>query len=137
MTKSNLIIWDEASFEVGIEDIDNQHRKLVDYVNNLSRAVNNHLEESHLSALFMELYNYIKLHFKTEEIYFCTLNSDDCLLHELQHKHFIEELDRIIALDEFKKNAREVLFSLTDWLVHHIQVEDKKFITQNQHQSLI
>ncbi len=137
MTKSNLIVWDDARFEVGIEDIDNQHRKLVGYVNNLSLAVNSHLEESHLSALFMELYNYIKLHFKTEEIYFCKLNSDDCLLHELQHKHFIEELDRIIALNEFKKNAREVLFSLTDWLVHHIQVEDKKFITQNQHQSLI
>ena len=135
MTEKYLVIWDKATFEVGIEEIDNQHRKLVDYLNKLAESVNKKLEISHSTALFIELYNYIKLHFKTEEIYFCTLNKDDCLLHELQHKHFIEELDRIITLNEFQENSREVIFSITDWLVHHIQVEDKKFILQNQPQN--
>tara|TARA_R110000772_G_scaffold21234_7_gene58534 strand:+ start:2671 stop:3072 length:402 start_codon:yes stop_codon:yes gene_type:complete len=132
MAKEHLVIWDKATFEVGIEIIDKQHQKLVSHMNKLANSVNSQQAESQTWALFIDFYDYIKVHFKTEEEYFYTLNKNDCVLHELQHKHFIEELDRIILLNEFKDNACELIYSLTDWLIHHIQVEDKKYFLQNQ-----
>ena len=134
MTKTDLIIWDKASFEIGIDVIDQQHQTLVNYINNVARSINSQQDFEQTSALFNELYNYIILHFKAEEAYFFKLNKHDCLLHQLQHKHFIEELDRITSSHEFQDNASTLLYYLTDWLIHHIQVEDKKFIMDNHHQ---
>jgi len=131
MAKDCLIVWDKATFDVGIECIDNQHRALVDSINELAFAIDSEEEKSVLSALFTKLYDYTKFHFKAEEAYFINLNQDDCLLHELQHKHFIEELDRLIVADEHEATPEELLFFLTDWLLQHIQIEDKKFLQKH------
>jgi hemerythrin len=130
MTKDHLIAWDKTTFDVGIAFIDNQHRTLVDYINELAWAVDNNQANNIISTLFEKLYQYTKFHFKAEESYFFTLNKDDCLLHQLQHKHFIEELDRIIALDDVESISQALLYFLTDWLINHIQGEDKKFLQQ-------
>lgn len=135
MTKKDLIIWDKKAFEIGIDVIDQQHQTLVNYINNVASSINSQQDSAHTTALFNKLYDYIVLHFKAEEAYFFKLNKNDGLLHELQHKHFIEELDRIILSNEFQDNGHALLYYLTDWLIHHIQVEDKKFIMDNQHQT--
>lgn len=132
MTKDHLIAWDKAAFDVGIAFIDNQHRTLVDYINELAWAVDNNQANNIISTLFAKLYQYTKFHFKAEEAYFFTLNKADCLLHQLQHKHFIEELDRIIALDDVESISQALLYFLTDWLINHIQGEDKKFLQQQE-----
>jgi hemerythrin len=133
MIKEPLITWGSKTFELGIESIDSQHKKLVDYINELDRAIDIGQEKDTISALFEKLYNYTRFHFKEEEAYFFNLSKNDFLLHQLQHKHFIEELDRIIALEKIESISAELLYFLTDWLLNHIQVEDRKFIQQHQH----
>ena len=117
MTKEHLITWDTA-FEVGIASIDDQHIECEPI-------------KTEVSELFTKFYDYIKFHFKTEEAYFFTLNENDCLLHQLQHKHFIEELDSIIALNETQTCSQELLYLLADWLLSHIQEEDLKFLQRH------
>jgi len=131
MTKDHLIVWDNAAYNVGIESIDQQHRILVDYINELAWAIDNKKEKSVLTSLLIKLCNYAKFHCKDEEAYFFTLNKDDCLLHELQHKHFIEELDRVMTVNEVEGVSEELLYSITDWLLQHIQIEDKKYLQQH------
>jgi hemerythrin len=128
MSKNYLVVWDKATCELGIDNIDYQHKQLVDYINELAWSIDNNQAAGIISTLFKKLYDYTKFHFKAEEAYFCKLNKGDLLLHQLQHKHFIEELDRIIALEKIEIISKELLFFLTDWLVSHIQVEDKKFL---------
>lgn len=130
MTNKPLIVWDKNTFEIGIESIDTQHKELVGYINELAWAIDNDQGKSVISLLFNKLYDYTQFHFKAEESYILTLSKNDCLLHQLQHKHFIEELDRIVALDATENISEELLYFLTDWLLHHIQVEDKKFFQQ-------
>lgn len=130
MTKEHLITWDTA-FEVGIASIDDQHRVLVDYINDIACAIECEPIKTEVSELFTKLYDYTKFHFKTEEAYFFTLNENDCLLHQLQHKHFIEELDSIIALNETQTCSQELLYLLADWLLSHIQEEDLKFLQRH------
>lgn len=130
MTKDHLITWDTA-FEVGIASIDKQHKVLVDYINEIVCAIASEAIQTEISALFTKLYDYTRFHFETEEAYFFTLNENDCLLHQLQHKHFIEELERIMALNETKTCSQDVLYLLADWLLNHIQEEDLKFLQQH------
>lgn len=132
MATDDLIFWDKAEFELGIAFIDTQHKTLVDYINELARAIDNDQAKTVISTLFEKLYDYTKFHFKAEEAYFFKLNKDDCLLHQLQHKHFIEELDRIIVLDDAENISKTLLYFLTDWLINHIQGEDKKFLQQQK-----
>ena len=127
MTDKPLIVWDKNTFEIGIDVIDSQHKELVSYINELACAISTDQEKSVISVLFKKLYDYTQFHFKAEEDYIQSLSKNDCLLHQLQHKHFIEELDRIIELNVVEKISEELLYFLTDWLLHHIQIEDKKF----------
>ena len=103
MTDKPLIIWDKNTFEIGIELIDAQHKKLVGYINELALAINNNQETALITELFKKLHDHTIFHFKAEEGYILSLSKNDCLLHQLQHKHFSEELDRILTLDESAK----------------------------------
>ncbi len=132
MTDEPLIVWDKNTFEIGIELIDSQHKTLVGYINELAWAIDNNQAKLIISKLFNKLNHYTKFHFKAEENYILSLSENDCLLHQLQHKHFIEELDRIAELNASENISEELLYFLTDWLLHHIQVEDKKFFIQLQ-----
>lgn len=126
-----LIVWDQHTLSVGIDVIDNQHKRLVAYINELAQAINNQQTRPVIKQLFDKLYDYTCYHFQEEEAYFHQLNANDCELHKLQHKHFIEELDRIMSLKDLDKLAEDLLFFLTDWIVNHIIAEDRKFIQSN------
>lgn len=123
-----LIKWDEKLLAVGIEFIDNQHKQLINYINELSQAIKHSKESEITEALFEKLYEYTKYHFRTEEEYFFRLNLTDAKLHQLQHKHFIEELNRIKQQKHIESFSSDLLDFLTDWLLSHIQEEDRKFI---------
>lgn len=123
-----LIKWDNELFSVGVEFIDNQHQQLINYINDLSKAIEAYKESEIIDTLFEQLYDYTKYHFREEEKYLYRLKDNDVKLHQLQHKHFIEELDRLKESNYIKSSASYLLNFLADWLISHIQEEDKKFI---------
>lgn len=127
-----LIEWDDEKLSVGIKLLDEQHKVLVSYINELHDLITNDASESAISELFEKLYKYTQYHFHDEEKYFSRLYKDDLTLHNLQHKHFLEELAQI-QQDSSKQNiSEELLFFLTDWLVNHIVAEDLKYIKKHQ-----
>jgi len=128
--KLSLVTWEE-SYAVGVPLIDEQHKELILIINKLIYAINENLNKELLLSLFDKLYNYANYHFKSEEQYFYRLNAPDTELHKLQHKHFIEQLN--LMRQSFNSNdiSHELLWFLTDWLLIHIQDEDKKFLSEN------
>jgi len=126
----SLITWNNKQLSVGIKKIDEQHKVLVNYINQLSMAIDDN-DNNIIDTLFNKLYDYTQYHFQDEEKYFVSLNPQDLKLHQLQHKHFVEELYRI-KQQKTELISADLLFFLTDWLINHIQVEDRKFIEQNQ-----
>lgn len=121
-----IIQWD-ASFEIGDDLIDSQHKELVKIINTLSVAIDNNDDTGMIKAIFEQLYLYTKYHFSSETRYFDRLNTTDRQLHMLQHKHFIEQLALMQMSDE--NIYPELLDFLSDWIIHHINGEDKKFST--------
>lgn len=119
-----IIQWD-ASFNIGNELIDSQHQELVKIINTLSIAIGNKHDANAINVIFEQLYRYTKYHFKSEALYFNRLTNKDRQLHKLQHKHFIEELKFMQKSEE--NIGPELLDFLCDWIIHHINGEDKKF----------
>jgi hemerythrin len=127
-----LIEWNDNKLSVGVELIDNQHKMLIHLINQLTNAVDNKLEQIVIESIFSQLIDYTQYHFTTEETYFFRLNTADTELHTLQHNHFIEQLKAFKKTHkDLTKVSTNLLCFLSDWLIHHIQIEDKKFIQEN------
>jgi hemerythrin len=123
-----LIEWDDEKLSVGVELIDNQHKMLIHIINQLSKAIDSN-DLTVITQVFTQLYDYTEYHFSTEETCFGLLNNKDTDIHILQHRNFIKKLSSIKDKhDKEKTLPADLLLFLTDWLVSHIQVEDRKFI---------
>jgi len=126
-----IIIWDQEKLSVGVQLLDEQHKKLVELINALYLLKENKGEhvKTGLSKLFDRFKDYSIYHFKAEEEYFSLLDSKAVELHILQHKHYLEYLQELsVKVRENNDLSEEMLFHLTDWIFHHILSEDKKYL---------
>ena len=123
-----LVYWDN-SYSVNVNEIDNQHQKLFDLINNLYDAMKKGSGKEILPSIINELYEYVEKHFSTEEKYFDRFNYPESETHKIEHYNFLKKVT------EFKKGYEENQLALTvdvitflqNWLVTHIKVVDKKY----------
>lgn len=119
-----LITW-HNKYLIGIKELDEQHKILFSYINQLADALSqNKLNTAH--GIFETLVAYATFHFNTEERYFNRLEPADKLLHELQHKHIIEQLTILLEQSKTVGLTRDIFYDLIDWFVIHIECEDSK-----------
>ncbi len=129
-----LIRWNDQTLSVGVELIDNQHKMLIHLINQLASAVENKEDHQTIADIFSQLQDYTKYHFDTEETYFFRLNNHDTKLHIQQHHQFINQLHEFAKQhQDFSNFSSQLLEFLSEWLINHIQVEDKKFIELHHH----
>jgi len=125
-----FIQWAEA-LSVKVPGMDNDHRVLIDLINQLASAEkigNRRIAESVLD----ELLNYAIDHFNREEQYLQQSGypMPDLVTHKLQHAAFTESVQDIRwqYLHGLRPRInQEVLLFLRDWLSKHILVEDMKY----------
>ena len=122
--------WDK-NFECGINEIDAQHKLLVDILNHLAAHLANRSHPDTLNTYFDRLAAYADYHFKTEEdIWKKHFKDDEWLLsHEQTHHSFIDEVVRL-RTEEGVKSLDEVIQDivsfLSKWLAYHILDSDKR-----------
>ena len=125
-----LMEWNPA-FSVKVKKFDDQHKKLVDLVNQLHDAMKAGQGSSALGIIFQQLINYTATHFKDEEQVMQANGYPDLPKHKVIHADLVKQV-----LELQKKFQTEgaggiltmkVLSFLKDWLVTHIQGEDKKY----------
>lgn len=123
------MIW-ENIYNVGIEEIDKQHKMFVETLNKLFEAVQNSSSKDKLEIVFKELDGYIKYHFATEEKYFDMFSFDESENHKAKHNDFKNQ----IAIFKEKIDAGELHYLeslityLEDWLANHIMEVDKRYV---------
>jgi hemerythrin len=132
-----LIEWSD-SYSMNIELFDNQHKKLVDMINELYAAflAGDSLEKS--VEIVEEMIKYTDYHFKSEEKYFDLYNYPETNTHKEIHKSFVETAFEL--KDGLTKGKATISFDimnfLRQWLLEHIMKEDKKyaeFFNKNQY----
>jgi len=121
--------WNK-NFETGIEIVDKQHKKIVDFLNELaSHLVFDNLVE--LERVFGELADYANYHFKTEESIWEPYFKDDTWYqdHKGVHESFIPkvvELREAESVKDLNAVIEDVISFLINWLAFHILDSDKR-----------
>jgi hemerythrin-like metal-binding protein len=121
--------WDD-SLKTGIVEIDDQHKRLIDIVNELSDAMRNKKGKEALEHVLNELSEYTNYHFSFEERAFEKYGYPQADTHVRSHKELIHQLQEL--MDKFKKNelgiSIDVLDFLTNWVKNHIKKEDMMYV---------
>ncbi len=120
---SNWVVFDAAHL-TGVKIIDDQHRQIVQMVNDLNRSLEEGRNDAELKNLFAALLAFTATHFATEEALMARYGYPQVDEHKKQHVSLVHELQVIAA--EFNQGAElRLLQSIKDWLLGHIQHADK------------
>lgn len=120
------ITWNE-SLSVDIDEIDNQHKGLIETINTLEAAAQNSERNKVCFEIVLKLKSYLNEHFTTEEKYMLQYNYPEMLAHKKEHAEFIKNtLDFELACVEFYSPFIPMLDFLKEWLANHIAVTDMK-----------
>jgi hemerythrin len=124
----SIIQWDE-SFSVNVTEIDKQHQRLVEMINELYDAMRQGKGKVVIGKTINGLVDYADLHFKTEEKYFDLFAYSDALAHKREHADFVKKVTEFRSgLESGKLSlSLDVMNFLSDWLQNHIKVVDKKY----------
>jgi hemerythrin len=123
------IEW-KNEYSVGVKEIDDQHRGLLDTINTLLEEQSDKYEASKFSPAVSTLIHYAYTHFATEEQYLLRVHFPDLNNHILEHIDFIM---KTLGLALKVKNGNdesplELLRYLTGWYSSHVLGTDRKYI---------
>lgn len=124
---TELVSWgDELVF--GVAKIDNEHKRLMDLVNQVYRDVKSGKGGQVDAGTFTDLFNYSKQHFADEAQFMESINYPDMEAHRVEHATF---LDRLKAMDSAAKAGQsimpvDVVSFMGSWWQSHIAGSDAK-----------
>lgn len=124
----SLIKWND-SLSVNVVKIDQEHKKLVEMINELTDAMKAGHGKDVLGKILNGLISYTASHFQTEEKYFQQVKYPDAAAHKKEHVAFVQKVT------EFKKEfdagratvSVNILQFLSKWLQNHIKGTDQKY----------
>lgn len=126
-----------SEFFTGIQEIDEQHKKLFDIANRAYAVMQDDFitdKFDHINSILIELKDYTKEHFSNEETYMKSIQYKRMFTQKVEHAKFIEKLENIdlLAIEENQnKSILEILDFLVNWLKHHILEVDRLIADQN------
>ena len=121
------IIWDET-LSVEIDEIDEDHRRLVDLFNILSHSVAEGDTEDYIEAVLEELISCTIWHFRHEERLMVKYKYEGFAEHKDEHRDLIDSVKELQKKfhKENKLLTNEDIEFLADWLTEHILGQDMK-----------
>lgn len=124
-----LINWDVSVYGVNVKKIDDQHHKLVDFINELQDALSAGKGKDIVGKVLDGLAQYTVMHFGTEEELMKVHKYPEAVAHKAMHDDLVKKV--VDLQSKFKSGnvfiSTEVMSFLQNWLVQHIQNVDKKF----------
>ena len=116
---------------VGVELIDEQHKQLIDKMNELDRAVRQTRGVPKIIKMLDFLIEYTDFHFGTEEKNMVRLNYPQLEYHKGQHGEFVNTLKNLEMDFEEEGATQDLAESINtfmfNWLVKHIKTVDVQF----------
>ena len=115
------LIWDN-SLSVQIQEIDEDHRKLVDLFNILNRSIVEGDATDYIEAVLDELLSCTIWHFRHEERLMVKYSYEGLPEHKKEHQELIESATELKQkfLQEGKALSSEDIEFLEHWLTGHI-----------------
>jgi len=123
-----LITWSDT-LSVKVKQFDDQHKKLVDMVNQLFDAMKTGKGSQVMGDILKQLIAYTQTHFAAEERLLKQYAYPDFEAHKKEHNTLVMQvLDLQKQFQEGKPVlTQNIMTFLRDWLSRHIQGDDKKY----------
>ena len=122
-------VWNDR-FATGIESVDEQHRRLIELVNQIGDMLvaGDQWAESRLQEIFKQLADYARFHFQDEERVMREggLDPQHLASHQQHHHQFTEQVISMWGARHGMQNPAQILHGfLSSWLTYHILGEDQ------------
>jgi hemerythrin-like metal-binding protein len=115
-------------FETGLNDVDAQHRRLVDLLNSLASQLDDNVP-AQIDALLGELARYTVYHFQCEENLMAEVGLDEVHVagHRAAHQKFIAQVQAWMHTRNMagQISTQQLVDYLANWLIFHILGEDR------------
>jgi hemerythrin-like metal-binding protein len=122
-----LLQW-QANFSIGIEEVDHEHRGLIELINRLHDALGTERAGERVEAFLGEIFADISAHFALEEKVMRDRRYDALAEHKADHERLLDELRDLMdrqadgrVLDDTRFAAR-----LAEWFTGHFQSHDAR-----------
>jgi hemerythrin len=125
---TQLIEWRD-SFSVGLPEVDQEHRELIEMINALQLEAAGGTDIDGVTAALGEIHARISAHFALEEKHMTSLGYTGYPEHKADHERLLDDIRDI--MEEAEATGRfdpDVLGArLTDWFVGHFSTLDARF----------
>ena len=123
-----LIAWSDT-YSVQVRQFDDQHKKLIEMVNDLHDSMKVGKGKEALGKILKSLIQYTAMHFSSEERLMKQHNYPDYEQHKKEHNQLVMKVQDVQKkyLEGSTILSQEVMNFLKEWLRNHIQGEDKKY----------
>jgi len=129
--RKDRVTWSN-SFSVGVKKIDDQHKWLIEFVNDLYKhsSGNEKQEREYFKEVIQQAVEYVKTHFATEENYMQITGFPGYVRHKKAHDEFVQTIVKTINdYQAGKKRLALILMAhfLKDWILSHVAIEDSEY----------
>ena len=132
-----LLKW-ESDYLVGIEEMDAQHKLLMDKVNAFIHAMEEGKGQQAMELALYDMLSYAKIHFNDEEDLMARNGYPELEHHKHLHHNLVLEVESFCQMFNMGdlKNEIDVSNFLKHWLIMHIEQEDINYANYiNSHAS--
>ena len=127
------LVWTEK-LNIGVEVIDQQHRRIMEYINQLELANETMYSSRDMGVLIHDLVDYTISHFGFEESLQEEAGYPFLKAHKKVHEMFTRRVSEFQSrFDRGENVSRELHNMLVTWLFNHIKVDDADYVKSVQY----
>ncbi len=121
------IVWG-PQYELDILVIDQQHKRIVEFINALDSLVGKPDAYLGVARILYDLVDYTESHFSFEEALMERAGYKELDDHHQVHRQFTQRIESLLRSTEKGEDVAEALLQLLEkWLLHHILEEDRAY----------
>jgi hemerythrin len=124
----SMIVWQD-DYSVGLQEIDEQHKCLINLINQLYEALAAKQHREQVAQILEELVDYTLIHFAVEETLMRLFDYPEYAQHKQSHDGIaqqVREFQRAFRAGQAHLDM-ELLMFLKNWLTEHISKVDKRY----------
>ena len=124
------LITDSPEMLTSINEIDDQHYRIISLVNQLYEAFVQEKSKKEIKELLKNMADFTAYHFSNEERYFKQFAYENITYHLQEHKLFLEKINTFRKEYQAGKefNAVEILLFMKQWIENHFRDTDQDYI---------
>lgn len=118
--------------EFGIKEIDDQHKHIVELVNEFSKMDKASFSRDDILDIFNEIISYTHVHFSAEEKIFKEAGYPDSAEHVKEHQKLLVKINDLFlsfSEDNIDRTVEDVSSLLKMWIEDHLMRVDKKYVS--------